>query len=118
MDQLVPGVSEHRMLHQAQHTRWRHSQSHDHAGGGCPRVTRAWMPITAPLCVPPCLPACADLTRARPPCVAIRAQVVDSENLVSLFVIVSKHSVKEWEGCYETLSSYVVSVQAMARAGS
>ncbi|MEW5315743.1 MAG: hypothetical protein WDW38_007149 [Sanguina aurantia] len=35
-------------------------------------------------------------------------QVVDSENLVSLFVIVSKHSVKEWEGCYETLSSYVV----------
>lgn len=38
-------------------------------------------------------------------------QVVDSENLVSLFVIVSKHSVKEWEGCYETLSSYVVSVQ-------
>lgn len=40
---------------------------------------------------------------------AFMLQVVDSENLVSLFVIVSKHSVKEWEGCYETLSSYVVS---------
>lgn len=34
--------------------------------------------------------------------------VVDSENLVSLFVVVSKYSVKEWESTYEKLCDFVV----------
>lgn len=34
--------------------------------------------------------------------------VVDSENLATLFVVVSKYSVKEWEACYEKLCDFVV----------
>lgn len=37
-------------------------------------------------------------------------QVVDSENLISLFVVVSKFNLKEWESTYETLSNFVVSI--------
>lgn len=33
---------------------------------------------------------------------------VDSENLTTLFVVVSKYSIKEWEQSYEKLSNYVV----------
>lgn len=36
-------------------------------------------------------------------------QVVDSENLCTLFVVVSKYGVKEWESCYEKLCDFVVS---------
>jgi hypothetical protein len=36
--------------------------------------------------------------------------VVDSENLATLFVVVSKYSVKEWESCYEKLCDFVVGV--------
>lgn len=35
-------------------------------------------------------------------------QVVDSENLATLFVVVSKFNLKEWESTYERLSNYVV----------
>jgi V-type H+-transporting ATPase subunit C len=34
--------------------------------------------------------------------------VVDSENLATLFVVVSKYGVKEWESCYEKLCDFVV----------
>jgi hypothetical protein len=34
--------------------------------------------------------------------------VVDSENLTTLFVVVGKYSVKDWEGCYEKLADFVV----------
>lgn len=37
-------------------------------------------------------------------------QVVDSENLTTLFVVVSKFNVKEFETTYETLSNFVVGV--------
>lgn len=36
-------------------------------------------------------------------------QLVDSENLTTLFVVVSKYSVKDWESCYEKLADFVVS---------
>mmetsp|Transcript_35005 Transcript_35005/g.62952 ORF Transcript_35005/g.62952 Transcript_35005/m.62952 type:complete len:369 (-) Transcript_35005:266-1372(-) len=35
-------------------------------------------------------------------------QVVNSENLVSLFCVISKFSLKEWETSYETMSKFVV----------
>lgn len=35
--------------------------------------------------------------------------LVDSENLTTLFVVVSKYSIKEWESCYEKLCDFVVS---------
>eukprot|EP00878_Enallax_costatus_P006736 GHUV01007062.1.p1 GENE.GHUV01007062.1~~GHUV01007062.1.p1 ORF type:complete len:354 (+),score=90.62 GHUV01007062.1:158-1219(+) len=35
-------------------------------------------------------------------------QVIDSENLCTLFVVVSKYGVKEWETCYEKLCEFVV----------
>lgn len=35
-------------------------------------------------------------------------QLVDSENLTTLFVVVSKYSVKDWESCYEKLADFVV----------
>jgi hypothetical protein len=35
--------------------------------------------------------------------------VVDSENLTTLFVVVSKYAVKDWETTYETLCEFVVS---------
>ncbi len=35
-------------------------------------------------------------------------QVVDSEHLSTLFVVVSKFSVKDWEGSYEKLCDFVV----------
>eukprot|EP00775_Hariotina_reticulata_P014548 gene14548-104_t len=34
--------------------------------------------------------------------------LVDSENLTTLFVVVSKYSIKEWESCYEKLCDFVV----------
>jgi hypothetical protein len=34
--------------------------------------------------------------------------VVDSENLMTLFVVVSKFGLKEWESSYEKLSNFVV----------
>lgn len=34
--------------------------------------------------------------------------MVDSENLTTLFVVVGKYSVKDWESCYETLADFVV----------
>ena len=37
-------------------------------------------------------------------------QLVDSENLTTLFVVVGKYSVKDWETCYEKLADFVVSV--------
>lgn len=36
-------------------------------------------------------------------------QLVDSENLTTLFVVVGKYSVKDWEACYEKLADFVVS---------
>lgn len=36
-------------------------------------------------------------------------QVVDSENLTTVFVVVGKYSVKEWDSCYEKLADFVVS---------
>jgi len=36
------------------------------------------------------------------------ADVVDSEHLTTLFVIIPKHSEKDWESSYETLSQFVV----------
>jgi V-type H+-transporting ATPase subunit C len=41
-------------------------------------------------------------------------QFVDSENLTTLFVVVSKYSVKDWESCYEKLADFVVSVLGLA----
>jgi hypothetical protein len=34
--------------------------------------------------------------------------IVDSENLTTLFVVVSKFGLQEWATCYEKLTSYVV----------
>jgi len=36
------------------------------------------------------------------------SQVIDSENLVTLFVVVSKYSIKDWETTYEKLCDFVV----------
>jgi len=36
-------------------------------------------------------------------------QVLDSENLTTLFVVVSKFGVKDWEATYEGLCDFVVS---------
>jgi V-type H+-transporting ATPase subunit C len=36
-------------------------------------------------------------------------QLIDSENLTTLFVVVSKYSVKDWEATYEKLCDFVVS---------
>jgi len=35
-------------------------------------------------------------------------QLVDSENLGTLFVVVGKYSVKDWEACYQGLADFVV----------
>jgi hypothetical protein len=40
--------------------------------------------------------------------------LVDSENLTSAFVVVSKYSVKDWEASYESLADFVVSAPAVA----
>ena len=40
------------------------------------------------------------------------SQVIDSENLVTLFVVVSKYSIKDWETTYEKLCDFVVSREA------
>lgn len=37
------------------------------------------------------------------------SQVLDSENLMTLFVVVSKFGVKDWEATYEKLCDFVVS---------
>lgn len=34
--------------------------------------------------------------------------VIDSENLATLFVVVTKYGVKEWDACYEKLCDFVV----------
>jgi hypothetical protein len=36
------------------------------------------------------------------------SQLIDSENLTTLFVIVSKFGLQEWEATYEKLSNFVV----------
>jgi V-ATPase subunit C len=36
-------------------------------------------------------------------------QVIDTENLQTIFVIVSKHSMHEWQASYEKLTDFVVS---------
>lgn len=41
-----------------------------------------------------------------------RAQVLDSENLMTVFVVVSKFGVKDWEATYENLCDFVVSCPA------
>ena len=37
-----------------------------------------------------------------------KKKVVDSENLMTLFVVVNKFGVKDWEGSYETLCDFIV----------
>jgi V-type H+-transporting ATPase subunit C len=37
-----------------------------------------------------------------------KGHVIDTENLCTTFVVLPRHAVREWEGCYETLASFVV----------
>jgi hypothetical protein len=39
------------------------------------------------------------------------SQLIDSENLTTLFVIVSKFGLQEWEATYEKLSNFVVGLK-------
>ncbi len=41
------------------------------------------------------------------------AQVIDTEHLTTLFVIISKFSVKDWEEGYEKMCNFVVSAWAV-----
>lgn len=43
-------------------------------------------------------------------------QVIDSENMMTLFVVVSKFALREWEQSYEKLSNFVVSATGQNRA--
>lgn len=43
-------------------------------------------------------------------------QVVESENMCTAFVVVGKHSVKEWETSYEKMCNFVVGAGAATRA--
>jgi V-type H+-transporting ATPase subunit C len=44
-----------------------------------------------------------------------KEQVISSENLTTLFVVVSRFSLKEWETSYESLCDFVVSGQQLIR---
>lgn len=46
------------------------------------------------------------------------SHVTESENLTTLFVVVPKFSLKEWETSYETLTMYVVSERVSDAAPS
>ena len=44
--------------------------------------------------------------------------LVDTENLTTLFVVVPAHTKGEWLSCYETLSDFVVRVSLALRKGA
>lgn len=44
------------------------------------------------------------------------SQVIDSENMTTVFVVVGKYAIKDWETSYEKMCSFVVSKGAPGRA--